>query len=548
MATPRKPIRKYVEDAARRDVAPIMNVGSRGLRLTSGKGYTRINEEWRRRLIGKKKWAVYREMAESDPIVGGFLWNLQLFLGSVAWRYEPAKDDDDNEIEAAKPYAERIWQAMEDTEDRFGDAITEAIYIAARDGACPTELTFKLCRGRTGNPISESRYTDGWLTPRGFGYRPLETIEEYVWDHERDRPALWVQQPPPDYRRVEIPGAKIHNLRFRPYKHSPEGISLLSIAERHYYFKKTIEETEAIGMKRDLTGYPVVFVPPQMLSAGATDEHKASVADFWEMAQKIDRDGFEGLVFPAPKDRDGDTGFDIKLMASGGARQSSADTAIKRYETRILAALGAGFMLTGMDGIGARSLDESKVSTFLLCGNAIMGQIQEWLTGIANETLRLNGVPEELWGCFEHDDLRRQDAEEFAAYVERGVNSGALTLTDDVEAKYREKGDLDPKEQTATPIRELAAPTDMPAAPDAPAVDSVQDTALNGAQVTAAMEIVQSVAVGSIPRDTGVSMLVEFFTIDPARAERIMGSVGRAFVPAQPEPVGAPQQPGPTPA
>jgi len=55
------------------------------------------------------------------------------------------------------------------------------------------------------------------------------------------------------------------------------------------------------------------------------------------------------------------------------------------------------------------------------------------------------------------------------------------------------------------------------------------DTALNGAQVSAAADIVGQVALGGLPRDAGVSMLVEFFNMNRQAAERVMGSVGRGF-------------------
>ena len=61
------------------------------------------------------------------------------------------------------------------------------------------------------------------------------------------------------------------------------------------------------------------------------------------------------------------------------------------------------------------------------------------------------------------------------------------------------------------------------------------DTALNGAQVSAATQIVAQVAAGGLPRDAGVSMLVEFFNIPKPSAERVMGTVGRSFKPAVPD-------------
>ena len=90
------------------------------------------------------------------------------------------------------------------------------------------------------------------------------------------------------------------------------------------------------------------------------------------------------------------------------------------------------------------------------------------------------------------------------------------------------------------------AAVDVDAAPDAPETEAPQTetpeaeamptdaeaAALNGAQVTAAQGIVSAVAVGDLPRASGVSMLVEFFGIEPDAADRIMGDVGRGFEPA----------------
>lgn len=66
---------------------------------------------------------------------------------------------------------------------------------------------------------------------------------------------------------------------------------------------------------------------------------------------------------------------------------------------------------------------------------------------------------------------------------------------------------------------------------DAGDTQNLAETALNGAQVTSAMQIVNSVAQGQLPRATGVNMLVEFFQLEPEQAERIMGEVGRGFIP-----------------
>lgn len=65
-------------------------------------------------------------------------------------------------------------------------------------------------------------------------------------------------------------------------------------------------------------------------------------------------------------------------------------------------------------------------------------------------------------------------------------------------------------------------------------VDKAADTALNGAQVTAAQGIVQAAADGKLPRDSAKTMLIEFFNLSDEAAESILGSIGNGFVPATP--------------
>lgn len=84
---------------------------------------------------------------------------------------------------------------------------------------------------------------------------------------------------------------------------------------------------------------------------------------------------------------------------------------------------------------------------------------------------------------------------------------------------------------------DAAPPGDSPGTPPALAVagdQKVSDTALNGAQVASLLEVLQSVANGLLPRESGVALITASFPVSPADAERMMGSIGRDFVPGSP--------------
>jgi len=75
----------------------------------------------------------------------------------------------------------------------------------------------------------------------------------------------------------------------------------------------------------------------------------------------------------------------------------------------------------------------------------------------------------------------------------------------------------------------------------ATAVDPM--TALNGAQGAFMIQLLTSVATGQLPRETGVESLTAAFPFDRATSERIMGTIGRGFVPAQLAAAAAPALP-----
>lgn len=74
-------------------------------------------------------------------------------------------------------------------------------------------------------------------------------------------------------------------------------------------------------------------------------------------------------------------------------------------------------------------------------------------------------------------------------------------------------------------------PTSATDSAPAPVVENAKDpsTALNGAQVTAMLAIVQAVAGNALPRDSGVAMLTVAFPITRAMAEEVMGTAGQTF-------------------
>jgi hypothetical protein len=102
----------------------------------------------------------------------------------------------------------------------------------------------------------------------------------------------------------------------------------------------------------------------------------------------------------------------------------------------------------------------------------------------------------------------------------------------EVEAERELPGEVESEsseEPQEASVTTEAAPDESIAAAATAAGQPASAVALNGAQVQAAQGIIASVAKGELPRETGVQMLIQFFSIPPEQAETLMGPVGRSF-------------------
>jgi hypothetical protein len=165
--------------------------------------------------------------------------------------------------------------------------------------------------------------------------------------------------------------------------------------------------------------------------------------------------------------------------------------------------------------------------------------IGPWLRKIETELNRKLFPERDYYVEFNPDQMLRVDAKtRYETYAIAGVKD--WLTTDEV----REMENRAPLEEDQIKEDQIEQPQDKPEEQQpqeqAPAVDpaeSPQDVqtlpelVLNGAQVTAALELIQQVAQGLLPRDAGIGMLTIFFNLTQEQAEQIMGSVGAGFVP-----------------
>ena len=393
-----------------------------------------IDEEWLAQLKGTSAVNTYRQMRDNDPIIGAFMFSVESLVRQVRFYAQPA----DKSLEAAKE-AEFLEGCMEDMNHTFSDLLSEVMSMLVY-GWSYFELVYKIRKG-PGQKDSRyrSRHSDGRVGWRKIAARSQSTLNNWEIDDDGGIQGMW-QVSPPNYELTFVPIGKSILFRTQTNKNNPEGRSLLRNAFRPWYFKKKLEEVEAIGIERDLSGLPVLEVPPEIMASTASAADKALRTNLENMIQQIKRDEREGMVLPSELDTDGKpTGYRFRLLSSGGRRAVDVDGAIKRYESRMAMSVMAEFLMLGMDKVGSFALASTKTHLFSVALGSIVDSVCQTFNRFAVARLMtLNGVPQELWPKLAHGDIESPELKEIANYVVGLTDSGILVPDEKLELRMRE--------------------------------------------------------------------------------------------------------------
>lgn len=389
-------------------------------------------EEFLPELRGKKGIETYREMAENDDTIGAILFSIEMLIRQAIWSVEPAGD-----CQKDKEAAEFVEQCMDDMQDTWTDTISEVLSFLTF-GWSFHEIVYKRRAGKTRNPKTNSKYSDGLIGWRKLPIRAQETL--YQWEYDREDNLVGMTQlPPPDFGLLTIPMEKAMLFRTKSRKGNPEGKSILRNAYRSWYFKRRIQEIEGIGIERDLAGLPVIIAPEDMdIWSQDNPEMMETRARMETMVQKIRQDESVGVVLPF--------GFDFKLLSTGGSRQFDTNAIIERYDTRIAMTTLADFILLGHQQVGSFALSSDKTQLFAMAIGAYLDVICE--------TFNRQGIPALInmnhshfdgitdYPKLSHGDIEHEDIAKISTFIKDMTGIGVLVPDDGLEDYIREIGNL----------------------------------------------------------------------------------------------------------
>jgi hypothetical protein len=406
---------------------PALEIGASGLIHSGGI----IQNDFVRSLQGRKGEAIYREMAENDAVIGAVLLAIEMLFRSVDWSVEPA--DSDNQ--AAIDQAEFVASCMTDMSTSWEETISSVLSMLPQ-GYSYHEIVYKRRDGWQEDG-ARSKFTDGKYGWRKIPSRAHGTLVEWKFDSTGGiKGARQVDMT--TGIDVFLPIEKCLLFRTTTKLNNPLGRSILRSAYVSWYYGKRVQEIEAIGVERDLAGLPVALVPPELLSANATNDQQSALDAIKDIVTNIRRDEQEGLVFPLAYDENGNLVYDIKLMSTGGRRQLDTNAILARYDARKAMSMLADFILLGHENVGTQALSVSKIELF-------EDAIDAWLQGIADvftthaipKLLRLNGVSPDLSPSLVYSSARTPNLEQLMGFVSAAVTSGAIIPDDELDAHLR---------------------------------------------------------------------------------------------------------------
>lgn len=397
-------------------------IGNTGLRQTGGY----ISEEFIKELSGLKGRRTFREMADNDSTIGGMLFAIDNLIRGVEWNVKAA--DDTSEAEAGKAFLEEV---IADMNTPF-DSVLSEINSMFTYGFAPMEIIWK---HRTSEPdeigLPKSKFDDGKVGIAALSLRAQETIHRWEIDDETGH-ILGVWQQPLTKPMCMIPKSKLLLFRTTSVKNNPEGRSILRNAYRDWYFKKRIEEIEAIGIERDLAGLPVMRIPAQYMAADATPQDKAVYAAYKRLVTQVRRDQMEGVIIPSTKDKEGHYLFEFNLLTTGGSRSFDTSKVIERKDRAIATSVLADFMFLGQSAVGSFALSSDKTALF---AEAVQAFLARNIAGRFNDELiprlwYLNGLPPETMPTMEPGDIEEAALGEVGALIQVLTAAGAQMFPD----------------------------------------------------------------------------------------------------------------------
>lgn len=243
-----------------------------------------------------------------------------------------------------------------------------------------------------------------------------------------------------------INGDKVLFFRIEPDSDFPLGKSLLYGAYTAWKTKKILQEYEAIGVAKNLSGVLDIKVPSEYITkyfAEPNSDEAIYVANLLTQAEMLHAGKGSYILSASDTNQNGVRLFEITTV---GGRDSNAQNydvgqAIDRYNREIQLSLQTMVLSMGAEGGGSFALSDNSTYLMTLFVENIRNTFSSEFIKAVKLAFELNGANTDLIPTLEFEELEPLDWNEYTRGWQRLLQSGGVTATEELEAFFRKQGE-----------------------------------------------------------------------------------------------------------
>lgn len=474
----------------------VLEIGSSGTEIFAGY----LTEEYLRDLNGRDAADIFDRMRRSDPKIKMIVNAMKNPIVAANWEIVGLEEEETRSGEIQRKLIEHIlFSDLGKTWDRF---VREALSMI-EFGYSLFEVTYK---AELNDPVFGS-----YNGIKSLAFRSQRTVERWNIKRSGELDSVEQQAFGDKQKVVNIPAEFLLHFAIDMEGDNFEGISILRPAYGPFLRKNQFLKLLAAGVEKYAIPIPTLSIPAGKENTAEYTRARSALA-----AYVSNRCNY--MTIP--------DGWDLKLTTNNFDAEKIRKVINDENSEMVNAAL-ANFLELGQSGSGSYALG-TDLSDFFLGGlEYIADQIAETINNVLIPKLVKLNFPDGIVRCeLRHSGIRDKAGEELANVVTSLVSSGVVVSDDRLETSLRKRFGLPEKEESTTRENEEGVPslsTSSSEVSETISDESIKDLSLNGAQVTAIVQVVKSFKEGVIDKQSATELIVTAFPIPRDVAERIVG-------------------------
>ena len=428
-------------------------MGALGLQVFNGVS----NDDLKRELNWPMSIRTFKQM-NAHGTINSAMTLFDNIIGKAQWSITPPKDATEEE----KRQCEILQTMMHDMEGTWSEFIRDVLSMNIFGFSVHEKVYRKRYRS------NGSLYDDGLIGWKKLPIRAQETIEKFIFSADGND-ILGVKQNlsgvTDNYNRfsnridneVVLPRSKVMLFRAGKHRGDPFGKSPLREAYLAWRFLTALEDLEATSIAKDVSGLPVLSIPPQYLSEDASPSQKA-IRQYYEASMRnLQMNQQSAMILPLAYDEVSKQPlFKLELLSMDGKKAFEISKVKEYYKNSIVTSLVSDVLLQGQSQVGSFALGSLKNSMSGAAAEMMLKSIRDVIQKeLIQQTYALNSWDISRMGTLDYDNLDDTDLESVSKAYQRYASTGLLELDREVLNSVRESVGIDPLPLDLKPQQEL---------------------------------------------------------------------------------------------